>query len=208
MTEFLSAEYWNERYLNNTSHWDLGMVSPPLKSYIDQLTQKEIAILIPGAGNSYEAVYLMEQGFTNITVIDIAPAVIKALQLKYPNQHNIQFIETDFFKWKGQYDLILEQTFFCALVPELRNNYVKHMASLLKPKGKLVGLLFNRAFEGGPPFGGDLVSYHQLFESYFSFETIAACHNSVAPRANSELFFIAIPLALVDLSNENYPIPR
>ncbi|MDP3393704.1 methyltransferase domain-containing protein [Sediminibacterium sp.] len=208
MTEFLSAEYWNDRYLNNASHWDLGMVSPPLKSYIDQLTQKDLAILIPGAGNSYEAVYLMEQGFTNITVIDIAPAVIKALQLKYPNQNNIQFTETDFFIWKGQYDLILEQTFFCALDPELRKNYVKHMASLLKPKGKLVGLLFNREFEGGPPFGGDLVSYHHLFESYFSFESIAACHNSVAPRANSELFFIATPLALVDLGNGNYPIPR
>lgn len=208
MMEFLSAEYWNERYLNNASHWDLGMVSPPLKSYIDQLTQKDLAILIPGAGNSYEAVYLMEQGFTNITVIDIAPAVIDSLHLKYPNQNNIRFIATDFFNWEGQYDLILEQTFFCALNPVLRSKYVKHMASLLKPNGKLVGLLFNRAFEGGPPFGGDLESYHQLFEACFNFETIAACHNSVAPRANTELFFIAKQLALVDLNNESYPIPR
>lgn len=208
MNEFLSAEYWNERYLNNASHWDLGMVSPPLKSYIDQLTNKDLAILIPGAGNSYEAVYLMELGFSNITVIDIAPTVIKTLQLKYPNRNNIQFIDTDFFNWKGQYDLILEQTFFCALDPVLRNNYVKHMASLLKPNGKLVGLLFNRAFEGGPPFGGDLESYHQLFESYFSFETIAPCLNSVAPRANTELFFIATPQALVDLNNESCPIPK
>ena len=36
MTEFLSADYWNERYLNNASQWDLGAVSPPLKKYIDQ----------------------------------------------------------------------------------------------------------------------------------------------------------------------------
>ena len=208
MIEFLSAEYWNERYLNNASQWDLGMVSPPLKSYIDQLENKELAILIPGAGNSYEAVYLMEQGFTNITVIDFAPAVIEGLQQKYSDQKNIQFIDTDFFKCNGKYDLILEQTFFCALDPSLRSNYVKHMANLLKPKGKLVGLLFNRTFEGGPPFGGDLESYQQLFESYFTFETIESCHNSVAPRANTELFFIATPLALVDLNNGNYPIPR
>lgn len=108
MREFLSADYWNERYLNNASHWDLGMVSPPLKSYIDQLIDKNLSILIPGAGNSYEAVYLMDQGFTNITVIDIAPSVIQVLQEKYPNQKNIQFIETDFFNWEGQFDLIIE----------------------------------------------------------------------------------------------------
>lgn len=192
MREFLSADYWNERYLNNASHWDLGVVSPPLKTYIDQLADKNLSILIPGAGNSYEAVYLMEQGFTNITVIDIAPSVIQVLQEKYPNQKSIQFIETDFFKWEGKYDLIIEQTFFCALDPVLRNNYVKHMASLLKQNGKLVGLLFNRAFEGGPPFGGDRDSYLQLFSSHFNFQTLTPCHNSVAPRANTELFFIAV----------------
>lgn len=192
MTKFLSADYWNERYINNASHWDLRMVSPPLKTYIDQLADKNLSILIPGAGNSYEAVYLMEQGYTNITVIDIAPIVIQVLQEKYPNQKSIQFIVTDFFKWEGKYDLIIEQTFFCALDPVLRNNYVKHMASLLKQNGKLVGLLFNRAFEGGPPFGGDRDSYLQLFSSHFTFQTLTPCHNSVAPRANTELFFIAV----------------
>lgn len=50
MTEFLSAEYWNQRYLNNASQWDLGAVSPPLKAYFDQLSNKDISILIPGAG--------------------------------------------------------------------------------------------------------------------------------------------------------------
>lgn len=192
MTEFLSANYWNERYINHASHWDLGMVSPPLKTYIDQLERKDIAILIPGAGNSYEAVYLMEQGFTNITVIDFAPALIESLQLKYSDKHSIQFIEANFFNWEGQYDLILEQTFFCAIDPALRGQYVKHMADLLKPHGKLVGLLFNRAFEVSPPFGGDLESYQQLFDPYFSFKTLEACYNSVSPRANTELFFIAV----------------
>ncbi|MFY8026143.1 MAG: methyltransferase domain-containing protein [Sediminibacterium sp.] len=208
MKEFLSADYWNDRYIKNASQWDLGIVSPPLKTYIDQLENKDIAILIPGAGNSYEAVYLMEQGFTNITVIDIAPIVIQLLQQKYPTQQSIHFIESNFFNWIGQYDLILEQTFFCAIDPVLRANYVKHMAQLLKPNGKLVGLLFNRAFEAGPPFGGDKESYQQLFETYFSFQTIETCYNSIAPRANTELFFIATPLALVDLNNESYPIPK
>ncbi|WP_026751927.1 methyltransferase domain-containing protein [Sediminibacterium sp. C3] len=191
MTEFLSAEYWNQRYLNNASQWDLGDVSPPLKAYFNQLSNKDISILIPGAGNSYEAIYLLEQGFTNITVIDIAPAVIQSLKEKYPNQSAIQFIQADFFKWDGQYDLIVEQTFFCALDPDLREKYVAKMATLLAETGKLVGLLFNREFEGGPPFGGNQASYLLLFEKYFQIDRMDHCYNSVAPRAGTELFFIA-----------------
>ena len=46
--------------------WDLGEVSPPIKSYIDTLEDKNIRILIPGCGNTYEAEYLLEQGFTKL----------------------------------------------------------------------------------------------------------------------------------------------
>lgn len=190
MAEFLSADYWNQRYLNNASQWDLGAVSPPLKAYFDQLPNKDISILIPGAGNSYEALYLLEQGFTNITVIDIAPAVINPLKEQYKDQSAIQFIQTDFFDWHGLYDLIVEQTFFCALNPDLREKYVAKMASLLAENGKLIGLLFNREFEGGPPFGGDLASYLTLFKKYFQIDRMAPCYNSIAPRAGTELFFI------------------
>lgn len=208
MSVFLSPEYWNERYIHHSTQWDLGTVSSPLKAYIDQLTDKTIAILIPGAGNSYEALYLMEQGFTNITVIDIAHSVMDDLNEKYPHQTTIKFIVADFFNWEGQYDLIVEQTFFCALDPLLRPNYVKQMAQLLGPKGKLVGLLFNRAFQGGPPFGGDQLSYQALFELFLKIKIMEPCFNSVAPRANSELFFIATRQVLVDLNNGNYPSPK
>lgn len=189
MSAFLSADYWNQRYINNAVQWDLGTISPPLKAYFDQLYDKGIAILIPGAGNSYEALYLLEQGFTNITVIDIAPAVIQPLQEKYKNQSAIRFILTDFFEWEGKYDLIVEQTFFCALNPDLREKYVAKMASLLSSNGKLVGLLFNRQFEGGPPFGGDKNAYQVLFEKYFQIVRMEPCYNSVPPRAGTELFF-------------------
>jgi 2-keto-3-deoxy-6-phosphogluconate aldolase len=72
MTEILDEQYWNNRYINNETGWDLRQVSPPLKAYFDQLENKNSSILIPGCGNAYEAIYLAEQGFTNITVIDIA----------------------------------------------------------------------------------------------------------------------------------------
>ena len=36
MADFLSENYWNNRYLNQQIGWDLGEVSPPIKTYINQ----------------------------------------------------------------------------------------------------------------------------------------------------------------------------
>ena len=54
----LDAEYWEERYRAGTTGWDIGSPSTPLKEYIDQLQDPSKKILIPGAGNAYEAEYL------------------------------------------------------------------------------------------------------------------------------------------------------
>jgi len=66
----------------------------------------------------------------------------------------IQVLLGDFFNHKGEYDLIIEQTFFCALPPTMRQKYVWKMHELLAKDGILAGLLFNRKFEVSPPFGG------------------------------------------------------
>ncbi len=194
MNSFLSQEYWNNRYLQHQTGWDIGTVSTPLKEYIDQLNSKDIRILIPGGGNSYEALYLLEQGFTNITVIDLAPAVTEKLKDQTKSyQTHIKILTGDFFELEGQFDLILEQTFFCAIDPALRTNYVSKMATLLKPNGKLVGVLFNRDFEGGPPFGGHETEYRTLFSQAFNKIFMEPCYNSIPPRAGSELFVVLSP---------------
>ena len=187
--DVLDGNYWNNRYDAGTSFWDLGEVSPPLKNYIDQLTDKNIRILIPGCGNTHEADYLLKMEFTDITVIDIAPALTEQLKEKYKGNPHIKIILGDFFKQQGQYDLILEQTFFCAIDPSLRHDYVAKMPELLAPNGKLVGVLFNRRFEEqGPPFGGTQKEYEPMFAKNFIFKTFQPCYNSFIKRKNSELF--------------------
>lgn len=184
----LDGNYWDTQYQHNTTGWDLGQVSPPLKSYVDTLSNKDSAILIPGCGNTYEAAYLLEQGFTNITLIDIAPTLVASLQTKFGNNPYITLICGDFFEHQGQYDLIIEQTFFCALPPRLRQKYVWKMHELLVKEGLLAGLLFNRSFEVSPPFGGSKAEYEKLFQQAFHLQHITVATNSIAPRAESELF--------------------
>ncbi len=184
----LDAAYWEAQYEAKTTGWDLGQVSPPIQAYVDTVADKNSRILIPGCGNSYEAEYLLEHGFTNITVIDIAPTPVAVLKEKFKNNPNIQIVLGDFFEHQGNYDLIIEQTFFCALPPTLRQKYVWKMHQLLAEEGILAGLLFNRMFESGPPFGGSKEEYQKLFAAAFDFIKMDLSENSIAPRANSELF--------------------
>jgi SAM-dependent methyltransferase len=190
MNKELNKDYWNNRYIQQQTGWDIGSVAPPLKEYIDQLINKNISILIPGCGNAYEAAYLLQQGFKNVTLVDIAPAATAAVEDKLSTYINngLQIITGDFFDLKTTYDLILEQTFFCALDPTLRSGYLEKMVSLLNPDGKLVGLLFNRHFEGGPPFGGSKLEYQELFTPQFNIQMMDTAYNSIAPRAGTELF--------------------
>lgn len=183
--------FWSEKYQDGQTGWDLGQVSPPIKAYIDQLTNKDLSILIPGAGNSYEAAYLHEKGFKNITVLDIAKAPLDNFKNRVPEFPSRHLIQQDFFKHTGQYDLILEQTFFCALDPSLRMSYINKINSLLKDHGKLVGLLFDfRLTDEGPPFGGDADAYSLAFQKRFNLHTMSPCYNSIKPRLGNELFII------------------
>ncbi len=190
-TKELGQNYWDNQYKTETTGWDMGEVSPPLKTYIDQLKDKNVRILIPGCGNTYEAEYLLLKGFTNITLIDIAPTLVDKLKEKFKNNKHIKIMLADFFEHQGEYDLILEQTFFCAIDPSLRTAYRDNMYSLLSKGGKLAGVLFNKQFEKeGPPFGGNKESYEKMFQDYFEFIAFETCTNSHPKRKNAELFII------------------
>ncbi|MBI4947019.1 MAG: methyltransferase domain-containing protein [Bacteroidetes bacterium] len=187
----LGQKFWDDQYQSNTMGWDMGEVSPPIKEYIDQLQDKNLRILIPGCGNTYEASYLLQKGFTSITVIDIAPTLVNRLKAKFKNNSAIKILLADFFEHQGEYDLILEQTFFCAINPALRTNYRDKIFSLLSSKGKLVGILFDKEFEKeGPPFGGTKCSYEKIFKDHFELKTFEKCRNSFYKRMDTELFII------------------
>lgn len=183
--------FWENKYESPNLGWDIGYVSTPLKTYIDQLTNKELKILIPGAGNSYEAEYLWKNDFKNLTIIDIAKQPLSNFKKRVPDFPNEQLIEDDFFNHLEEYDLIIEQTFFCALDPKLRETYANKMHKSLNATGKLVGVFFDfELTQQGPPYGGSKEEYISLFNQKFNIKILERCYNSIKPRENSELFFI------------------
>jgi thiopurine S-methyltransferase len=187
----LDERYWALRYKENRIKWDIGSISTPIKEYIDQLEDKSLRILIPGSGNSYEAEYLHRLGFINVFVVDIAKEPLENLKRRVDDFPITHLLQKDFFKLNLEFDLIIEQTFFCALDPDLRPKYAVKMNELLKPNGKLAGLFFNfKKTKFGPPFGGDLREYKSLFQPYFEILKLEECYNSIPERSGNELFFI------------------
>src|SRR5258708_18070706 len=198
------SNYWDDRYLHQDTAWDMGEISPPLKAYFEQLPSKWISILIPGCGNSYEAAWLLKQGFTHITLIDISEWLVTKLREKFRDyaapspaanaplySAPLNLIAGDFFGLTGQYDLIIEQTFFCALDPSQRKEYVEKMGDLLHPGGKLAGLVVNREFDGGPAFGGSGEEDPRLFEKRVFIRGLAPLYQWIKPLASAELLLIA-----------------
>ena len=188
--EPLSEAFWTQRWEKGTTGWDIGYPSPALIEYAQASIPKEASILIPGAGNAYEAIWLFENGWKQVSVLDISAVPIQRLQVKYPEFPKDQLIHTNFFDHLGNYDFVLEQTFFCALSPSLRDQYVQQMHNLIAQGGKLAGLLFNFPLtEKGPPFGGSAGEYQERFSPYFNILKLETAQNSIKPRQGSELFF-------------------
>ena len=157
---------------------------------MDQLENKDIRILIPGAGRGYEAIYLYENGFKNVFVCDWAEAAFTTLKQQCPSFPTDQLLITDFFQINDSFDLMIEQTFFCALPPDERNRYVEKSAELINSEGLIVGLLFASHFNRpGPPFGGTKEEYIQQFSPIFQVEQMEIAPNSILPRLGNELFF-------------------
>jgi len=195
VTSPFDAAYWQARYAApGRAGWDAGRITPPLQAYFDQLPlgRPQPRILIPGAGRAYEAEYLHRRGFQHVVVADLAATPLAELAARVPDFPASNLWQADFFQLDPaeKFDLLIEQTFLSALAPTLRPAYAQQCAHLLRPGGKLVGLLFDDAFAGAtePPFGGSRAEYQALFAPYFNFVHFEAAYNSLPARRGRELF--------------------
>jgi hypothetical protein len=190
-------DFWQKRWLTNKTGWDIGYAAPPIASYIDTIKNKDIKILIPGAGNAYEAEYLYNHGFANVYVMDIAAQPLENLSSRVPGFPKEHLLNEDFFAHTGQYDLVFEQTFFVAIDPDLRTGYIQKMHELLKPGGILAGLLIfdKEPSPGGPPFIDTFEGYRKYFyNDLFKVKRFETAENSIKPRAGREIFFELIKI--------------
>ena len=113
----LNENFWNNRYLENDTGWDLGAISPAIKKWFDTKKNKDLQILIPGAGKGHEVKYGFDHGFNNIHYLDISNGAVTFFKDNCTNFPKEQILISDFFDLKKDlfFDVVIEQTFFCVL---------------------------------------------------------------------------------------------
>lgn len=186
--------FWTNIYENETPGWELGAATPVLPSVLPQLKLSRAKVLVLGCGSGHDAAFLAKAGHV-VTAIDFSPAAIKRAKEQYGNVENLTFLEQSAFDlpeaWNGQYDLIFEHTFYCAIDPERRNELVKTWRRLLAPGGHLLGVFFVHEKRQGPPFGGSEWEVRQRLKSHFDFLYWTRWRASIERRQGCELVLFA-----------------
>lgn len=192
MVSVSNSEYWEYRYQEGTTRWDLGKAAPPLVNLLNssELALKSGCVAVLGCGRGYDAMLFAEYGFDALG-FDFAPlAIADATALAQAARSSAQFLQRDIFnlanEFPSYFDYVVEHTCFCAIDPDKRSDYVKLVRQILKPQGELIGVFFTHSRFGGPPFGITTEAIEQYFEADFEIISLVPITNSVPERQGEE----------------------
>lgn len=182
---------WQKHYDEDDLQWDIGEVSPAILRLWDEGKLPSGKAIVPGCGRGHEVVFLAERGF-EVTAVDYTEGAVELLRRSLEMKDlQARVLQRNFFELEvehdGCYDLLLEQTFFCAIDLEDRPGYVATAERILKPGALLAGLFYETGGEGGPPFNTTQEDIIHHFAEAFDIEYLEKTPHSVDKRADKEI---------------------
>ncbi len=186
----LTPEFWGGRYQTGETGWDLGTPSPPLM-HLHQSGQIEpCRVVVPGCGRGWEVTWLAAQGYT-VTGVDFSAEALAIVDLRARAEGlKVTLVQSDVLApvaaLHGQFDLVFEQTCYCAIDPLRRADYVTAMHRLLIPGGTLAGLFYACKGDGGPPFTTTPEAVREQFSAHFEVGQLALTDHSHERRSGEE----------------------
>lgn len=191
MTSIDNPEYWETRYLEENTPWDLGQAAPP---FVSMLISKEAPIpgraAVLGCGRGYDALIFAAHGFETIGFDFSASAIEDAQLLADTVGSTAKFMQRDIFELPGEFenyfDYVIEHTCFCAINPQKRFDYVDVVNSILKPGGETIAVFFTHNRPGGTPYGLDPTEIKQYMHRGFETISLYPVINSVPNRIDQE----------------------
>jgi len=191
-----TAEFWNQRYLDNNTKWDLGYPTPILTHYLENNKVSGKACVL-GCGNGHDVMELSKYDF-DIYAVDFALEAIENLRKKLTDKKRVELLEEDIFNlptlYSNYFNFVYEYTCYCAIDPNRREDYFDMVYKVLKVGGLLFGIfipldkeIYN---EGGPPFGVSIKEVMTLTHNKFKVIVNTFSDYSIEPRAGREKLII------------------
>jgi SAM-dependent methyltransferase len=191
----MERSFWQTLYDGNDTPFDLRGPSAPFIDWLDAEKPRPGRAVVPGCGRGHDVLELARRGWDALG-IDFAPSAVRDATGNASRAGLIgaRFLEADIFalgpEHDAAYDLLFEQTCYCAIEPHRRDEYARIAARLVKARGWLAFVVYpvdGRA--GGPPFNIGVEEVPLRFASAFELVQIGAPRRASAPgRTGKELF--------------------
>lgn len=172
------------------------------EAYPVERALRGVKVLSPGCGTGADAIELARRG-ASVTALDWSPHACARLGERIATlnlqkvRDNVQVVHGDFFASSPEpVDLVCEHTFFCAIDPVRRPDYVQAVVRWLRPGGYLIGNFFivpqseliflpglSLAKGGdGPPFVATEIELLGLLKPYFDTITLRPASKGESSR--------------------------
>ncbi|MCC6137545.1 MAG: methyltransferase domain-containing protein [Bdellovibrionaceae bacterium] len=192
LEEAAKIPFWEERYTNTNTPWDLNGPHPAIEPILQQLKLQKSRVLNLGCGRGHDAHLLAKKGHI-VTAVDISPRAIQDAKTLYPKPPTLTFVEDDVFALKdtSKVDVIFEHTLFCAIPPEKRKDLIRIWKNTLDDTGYLLGVFFVHPKRFGPPYGCSEWELRELLEPHFRLMYWKRWEVSPSRRHGTELVIFA-----------------
>jgi len=146
-SEYARKDFWDDRFKASKGFFDWYLEYRELKPYFSNIypIKKESAILMVGCGNSKLSEEMYEDGYKNITNIDISSVVVENMKKYYGEKDmKIECLEMDATKMTFEdkkFDVIIDKgtldALLCGKNNDIVNSLVREMTRVLKLEGEL-----------------------------------------------------------------------
>jgi len=197
LNEVSNPKFWNNRYLNKNTKWDIGGPTPILSKYLK--TKNKIgSVCVLGCGKGHDAIEFSKYK-NDVHAVDFSKEALKDLRQRAikadakVNLHNKDiFLLSD--SHKGYFNMVYEYTCYCAINPDRRADYFSMVYDILKKNGLFFGIMIpldkDMYNEEGPPFGVSMKEIKALTADLFDVVSSKFSNYSIEPRKGREKVLI------------------
>lgn len=187
-------DFWHQRWQTNQIGFHSLDINPYLQRFWPNLAiPSGRRVFVPLCGKSNDLLWLLAQGY-HVVGVELSPMAVSAffsenqLQPTVRQQGRFTISEVDNLQiWCGDFfalnsadlgciDAVYDRAALVALPPDMRIDYVAHLASLLEPEQSILLVTFDYLQQemAGPPFSVPEDEVDRLYQHWCTIECLAS----------------------------------